>query len=448
MASQQEAPRSSQLRLGTLNMLRLMAGFGQLGAILFVHYNLGFELPLVMCLLSIGASILLTGVIWLNWPGQKRPSDRAIFALLMFDQTQLASVLFLTGGVQNPFAIVFLAAPVVGALSLYLRYTALLCGWTLCLLVVLAFWHFPLPWEAGKTLALPPLFVGATWVALATTIIFITIALARISMEAWRLQAGYAAMERALASEQKLSALGSLAAAAAHELGTPLGTIAVVAKELQRELPKEGPLAEDAALLRAQVERCRVILRRLAEHRESDGIGPDSRLPLLAFLDDLAEPYRSAKIRILIDGAEDQPAIKVMPELRYAIGNLIANAAGYAASTVTVTAKWDDARIVVRVRDNGPGFAPDVLHRLGEPYVTTRPGRTMPTNTDTLIPLQPGRNHAGMGLGFFIAKTLLERTGAILTFGNAFEGGASVTMDWPRERLEAAGDHPKGAMHV
>jgi two-component system sensor histidine kinase RegB len=425
-----------RLRLGTLNMLRGMALSGQAITVLFVHFALGFELPLAACLACIGAGAAFTAVLNVAYPAQRRPSDLAAFAYLVFDQTQASAVLFLTGGLDNPFALILLAGVVIASSSLNLRYALALGGYTLALITVLAVYHFPLPWEAGQTLSLPPLFVAGIWIALMLSLGFTTIITFRISSEASRMQAGYAAMEIALASEQKLAALGSLAAAAAHELGTPLGTIAIVAKELQRELPPDGPLAEDARLLRAQVDRCREILGRLANHQENDGLGPDARLPLLALLDDLAQPYRSLRIQVTIEGADESPVVRVLPELRYAIGNLIANAADFAERRVRVSAMWDMARIVVRVRDDGPGFAHEVLAKLGEPYVTTRPGRTALTD-EQLGPAQPGQGHVGMGLGFFIAKTLLERTGAELTFGNAFDGGASVTMAWPRSRLEA-----------
>ncbi len=425
-----------RLRLGTLNMLRGMALAGQAITVLFVHFALGFNLPLSACLLAIAVGAAFTAILNVAYPAQHRPSDLAAFLYLAFDQTQASAVLFLTGGLQNPFTLILLAAVVIASSSMNLRYALALGGYTLALITVLAITHLPLPWEDGAELTLPPLYVAGSWIALMLSLGFTTIITFRISSEASRRQAGYAAMEIALASEQKLAALGSLAAAAAHELGTPLGTIAVVAKELQRELPKDGPLAEDAKLLRQQVDRCREILGRLANHHESDGLGPDARLPLLALLDDLAQPHRSLKVQVTIEGADDSPVVRLMPELRYAVGNLIANAADFADRLVRVTAMWDEARIVVRIRDDGPGFASEVLAKLGEPYVTTRPGHAALTD-EQLGPAQPGQGHVGMGLGFFIAKTLLERTGAELTFGNAFDGGASVTMAWPRGRLEA-----------
>lgn len=435
-----------RLRIGTLNMLRSMALAGQLVTVLFVRFVLGFELPLVPCLAAIGAGALFTLVLRFAYPDQRRPSDLEAFLYLLFDQTQLFAVLFLTGGLENPFTLILLAALVVASSSLDLRFALALGGYTLALITALAIYHLPLPSEPGHPIALPTIYVAGLWIALMLSLGFTTIVTFRISSEATRMQAGYTAMELALASEQKLAALGSLAAAAAHELGTPLGTIAVVAKELQRELPKDSALAEDAALLRQQVDRCREILGRLAHHHESDGLGPDARLPLLAFLDDLSQAHRTLRIQITVEGAEDPPVIRVLPELRYAIGNLIANAADFARRHVRVAGMWDENRVVVRIRDDGPGFASDVLAKLGQPYVTTRPSPSALSDEQLGPPTTVGpQSHAGMGLGFFIAKTLVERTGAEMTFGNAFDGGASVTIAWPRERIEApAPDFNKG----
>lgn len=426
-----------RLRLGTLNVVRWIALAGQTATVLFVRFNLGFELPLAACLTAIGAGIAFTLILQFLYPAQRRPSDLAVFGYLAFDQTQLFAVLFLTGGLANPFTLILLAAVVIASTSLNLRYALALGAYTLGLITILAIYHYPLPWEQGAALTLPSIYVAGIWIALMLGLGFTTIVTSRISSEATRMQAGLTAMELALMNEQRIAAIGSLAAAAAHELGTPLATIAVVAKELQRELPPDSHLAEDARLLRQQVDRCREILGRLAHHAGSDGQGPDARLPLLALLDDLATPHRTLTVQITIEGAEDPPIVRVLPELRYAIGNLIHNATDFAARRVRVSAMWDAERVVVRVRDDGPGFSSDVLARLGEPYVTTRPGQAALTD-EQLGPAQPAQDqHAGMGLGFFIAKTLLERTGATITFGNAFDGGASVTIAWPRARIEA-----------
>jgi two-component system sensor histidine kinase RegB len=225
-----------------------------------------------------------------------------------------------------------------------------------------------------------------------------------------------------------LSALGGLAAAAAHELGTPLATISIVAKEMVRESP-EGPLRDDAALLVSQAERCRDILQKLTQEPETGDL-VHGRMGLQQFVDEIAEPHADDHVIVqaLVSGKPGAPIpdIQRLPEVLHAMISIAENAVDFAHSEVLVTARFDDKTIGIEVRDDGPGFAPDILLKLGEPYVTSRPG---------------GENsrsgHLGMGLGFFIAKTLLERTGATVAFRNSPKGGAIVTARWPRGRIEA-----------
>ncbi len=433
-----------RLRLGTLNVMRWLGASGQVATVLFVHFGLGLKLPLLPCLGVIAAGAAVTLVVTLIYPASRRPSDLETTLYLALDQIQLAALLFLTGGIENPFTILLLAHVVVAASSLNLRFALALGGFTLGLVTALAIWHLPLPWKPGEVWTpLPLLYVAGIWIALVMGLGFTLIITFRVASETSRLSSAYAAMELALAREQKLAALGSLAAAAAHELGTPLGTIAVVSKELQRLLPPDGEIGEDMRLLRQQVDRCREILKRLASHASADAIGPAGRMPLLAFLDDVAEPHRSPAVEIQVSGAGESPlTIAALPELRYALGNLIENAADFASTRVAVSAAWDAHRVVVRVRDDGPGFGPEVIARLGEPYVTTRPGRGALSEEEIAPPLPGQGTHEGMGLGFFIAKTLLERTGGVLSFANAPNGGALVTIVWPRDRLEADPNAP------
>jgi two-component system sensor histidine kinase RegB len=254
--------------------------------------------------------------------------------------------------------------------------------------------------------------------------LFIAIYLGRVTGEARRMSDALAASQAALEREQRLSAVGGLAAAAAHELGTPLGTIAVIAREIARDLPKESPLAEDASILLTQTARCRDILARLAARPETDGGSPFSRLSLTALIEAAAAPHRQDPIRIEIsvrgDGT-DEPQVNRQPEIVHGLGTLIENAVQFATQLVSVTGRWDKDWIELSVVDDGPGFSIAVLDRLGEPYISTR-------------------NAEGdhMGLGVFIASTLLARTGAKLDFSNRPEGGASVRVRWPRARISSS----------
>jgi two-component system sensor histidine kinase RegB len=256
------------------------------------------------------------------------------------------------------------------------------------------------------------------------------------------MQAGLAATQLALAREHRMSALGALAAAAAHELGTPLGTIAVVARELERALPANSPESEDAKLLRQEAERCRGILTRLS-HPEETVLGATDRLPLGALLDEIADQYRGGDVEIVIAlDDENEPKVWRAPELLHGLGNLIANAADFAKTRVRVRAGWTDSALSISVTDDGEGFSPEILERLGEPYTTSRPG-SHALGDNELGPSGSFTGHEGMGLGFFIAKTLIEQTGGTLEAFNRESGGAQVNVRWPRGAID--GEAPPGA---
>jgi len=418
------ATLGSPVRLRTLVIIRWLAVTGQAVTLFAVHFGFGFELPLNSTLAVIGASAVLNLVLTLYRPAA-RLGDRGAAILLGWDLLQLSVLLYFTGGLTNPFALLLLAPIAISATVLSRRTTVGLVLLGMLCVSALAVWFEPLPWPGGG-LEFPWLYVAGLWAATAIGMLFIAIYLGRVTGEARRLSDALAASQAALEREQRLSAVGGLAAAAAHELGTPLGTIAVIAREIARDLPKESPLAEDAAILLAETARCRDILARLAARPETDGGAPFSRLSLSALIEAVAAPHRREPIRIEIavhgEGG-DEPLITRQPEILHGLGTLIENAVQFAASRVEVTGKWDRNVIELSVVDDGPGFSIAVLDRLGEPYISTR-------------------NAEGdhMGLGVFIASTLLARTGAELEFNNRPEGGASVRVRWPRARVAGAAD--------
>lgn len=249
------------------------------------------------------------------------------------------------------------------------------------------------------------------------------------------MQTALAATQSALEREQRLSDLGALAAAAAHELGTPLGTISVVARELERDIPAESPWLEDVRLLRSQAERCREILSRLSQQR-TDETTVAQRLPFAALLDEIAEPHRGFGIDVNVRTTGDGALVVTRnPEVVHGIGNLIENAVDFAATKVDIDAKWTTDTVDMTIADDGEGFNTEILARLGEPYVTSRAG--LDSNRKEGAPANlHADGHAGLGLGFFIAKTLIERIGGKVSFGNQPKGGAIVRMTLPRKNLE------------
>jgi len=283
----------------------------------------------------------------------------------------------------------------------------------------------PLPWRTTP-LVFPPALIAGLWIALVLATVFTAGYTWSVAQEARMLRDAMAATQLALAREQRVSAVGALAAAAAHELGSPLATIAVVAKELARELPANSPHAEDAALLLSQSERCRMILAGLARQPEEEGDGgsPYTRLPISALVEAAGAPYHDNDARLIFatagEPSEEEPLVRRSPEIMHGLNNLIQNAVQFARREVSVTTFWDAATVTVEVADDGPGFPLNLLARVGEPYLSTRAGAA-----------------GHMGLGIFIAQSLLERTGARLTFDNLPEGGAHVAISWNRANLEA-----------
>ncbi|HEY8696724.1 MAG TPA: ActS/PrrB/RegB family redox-sensitive histidine kinase [Rhizomicrobium sp.] len=440
------SPRG-RVRLRTLSNLRWMAVAGQSAALFVVYFGLGYTLPLLRCAIAIAASAALNIVLAIRYPAAHRLTNREATVHLAYDVVQLAALLYLTGGITNPFALMFLAPVVIGAATLNLANTLVLAGLSFAAISVIALVHEPLPWAASESIQLPTLYQAGIWASLVIGVGFTSIYAWRIAGEAARMSAGLAATRLAMAREHRMASIGALATAAAHELGTPLGTIAVVSRELERALPAGSPESDDAKLLRAEAERCRGILTRLARPEESMMAGME-RLPLGALLDDIASDYRGGDIAIEIEVAavsEKSPEPKVWraPALLHGLGNLIANASDFAHTKVCVRAFWDARTLQVSVEDDGPGFAPDILERIGEPYVTSRPGSDGPADSE-LETNDSGQE--GMGLGFFIAKTLIEQTRGSLKAVNLEDGGAKVSARWPRGAID--GEIPPGTAAV
>ena len=424
-----------RVRLRTLSNLRWLAIAGQSAALFLVYFALGYRLPLLYCAAAIGASVVLNSVLALRYLPAHRLTNREATIYLAFDVLQLAALLYLTGGIANPFALMFVAPVVIAAATLNLGNVLILAFIAFASVSLIAVVHKPLPWPEGEALLLPQLYQAGIWTALVIGIGFTSVYAWRIASESSRMSAGLAATQLALSREHRLAALGALATAAAHELGTPLGTIAVVARELERSLPPGSTDVEDVKLLREQAERCRTIIARLANPEEAM-LGATARLPLGPFLDDVVSAHRGEDIEISVtitppSADSAVPQVWRAPELLHGLSNIIENAADFAHSLVAVHAGWDDQFLHISVADDGPGFAPEIFVTLGEPYITSRPGRNALGEND-MGPQGSLDEHEGMGLGFFIAKVLLEQTGGVVKAENPPGGGAQVSMRWAR----------------
>jgi two-component system sensor histidine kinase RegB len=417
------------VRLDTLVRLRWLAIIGQTTAVLAVYYGLDFELPIYACLAAIVLAAWLNVALRLRFHlTQRLEPDRAAW-LLAFDIAELAVLLFLTGGLQNPFAFMFLGPVLLSATALPPRFTLTLGAFAVGCATVLVFVHYPLPWDSDDPLQLPPIYMMGVWLCILLAIGFIGVYAWQITEESRQLSDALAATELVLAREQHLSQLDGLAAAAAHELGTPLSTISVIARELERAIAPHAPHGDDVRLLREQATRCRDILAKLTEL--SAGGEPFDRMPLTALIEEVVAPHRNFGVDIAVNTPSDRSAEPVgarNPAILYGLGNLLENAVDFAANQVAVDVQWDELTVDVTISDDGSGFAPEILGRIGEPYVTSRQHQPDDTSEES----------AGLGLGVFIAKTLLERSGATLSFQNraAPEHGAIVRLSWSRIDFE------------
>ena len=399
------APRT--VRLKTLLGLRWFAVIGQAISVLAVNYVLEFELPLATCLAVIALSAWLNVAMSMHFRSAQRLPPRPVAWLLAYDIAQLTFLTMLTGGIENPFSFLILAPVLIAAISLPLRYTLPLSAFAITCSTLIAFFFWPLPWATGEPFVLPPLYNFAIWLSNIVAIVFIGAYAWQVAEEGRLMADALTATELVLAREQHLTQLDGLAAAAAHELGTPLSTIAVVAKELQHALGENSPHAEDMKLLREQAQRCREILGKLSAL--PSGWAPFERIKLSGLIEEVIAPHRNFGIAIdIIVPAEraHEPVVARSPAVLYGLGNLVENAVDFARARVEIAVRWSEQDVAVTISDDGPGFPSEILNRIGEPYVTSR---RRPAGD---------AEESGLGLGFFIAKTLLERSGATLAFLN------------------------------
>lgn len=420
-------------RVRTLVSLRWIAVIGQVLAVLLVHFGLGYKLPLSACLAVISASAWVNVILTALHPAQRLASQKETALQSAFDVVQLTMLIGLTGGLDNPFSFMIVAPVTVAASRLRPAYALLLLGLGLLCLGVLSLISVPLPWIEGETLSLPSTYRWGLFASVAIGLVFFAVSAWRTGRDEARLVRALEAAEEVLAKEQRLSALGALSAATAHELGTPLATIHLVAKELERATDEKSDTYEDVALIAEQAERCRNILGQISRRGEASDAA-HAKLPVAALLEEISEPHRGLGIDIHltsepladIDGETPQPPeLRRRPELIHALGAFVENAVSFADKEVQVAARWSDDELRIYIIDDGPGFSSAVLPKLGEPYLSQR-----------------GENQigGGMGLGFFIARTLLERTGARMKPYNRRPPakGAVVRISWMLNTIRAA----------
>jgi two-component system sensor histidine kinase RegB len=416
------------VRLDTILRLRWLAVLGQLAAIFIVVQGLEFDVPIVPCITIVGLSALLNLALQIAFNTMQRLEPAYSAALLALNIVELAGLLYFTGGLENPFSFLFLAPVLISATVLPVRLTIALGVLAVACASVLVFLHLPLPWDPDEPLVLPPIYLLGVWLSIVVAIGVTSLYAFQVTEEARKLSDALAATELVLAREQHLTQLDGLAAAAAHELGTPLSTIFLISRELEKSA-HDGLLASDIKTLREQAQRCRDILSKITQLSATGA--PFDRMKLSTLIEETVAPHRdfgiAIKVRIAVAGTPE-PVGSRNPAILYGVGNILENAVDFARTTVEVNAWWNNDTVEIVISDDGPGIPPDLLNRIGEPYLSRRRGAEVSQS-----------EHQGLGLGVFIARTLLERTGAKVSFSNRIfpDHGAVVQIAWPRERFEA-----------
>ncbi len=439
--------RGDWVRLRTLVTVRWIAIVGQTTAVLAASFAMGFQLPLLFCALLISASASVNIVAQFVYPSEKRLTEQGTLLSLFFDLAQLVTLLMVTGGLNNPFAVLILAPVTISATALRLQSTLWLGIAAMAAVALMANFYLPLVLADGSIMETPEIFRSGISAALAIAVVFLSVYARRVTVEGYAMNQALTATQIALSREQRLAAIGGIAAATAHELGTPLATIKLVAGELAREVGDQPELADDVALIRREAERCGEIMTDLSQSARDDSQIRSS--PVVALVEEAAAPHRNRGKAVVIrfNGAlageadSDQPMVPRGAELVHGLRNVIQNGVDFAAATVWADIDYDGEELRIAIGDDGPGFSAEVLPRLGEPYVSTRQrGEVRATGDEG--------EYEGMGLGLFIARTLLERTGATMAFANGTDlrrsalaepdapalarpPGAIIEMIWP-----------------
>jgi len=409
----------------TLVTLRWIALVGQYLTISIVFFIFKFELPFFYCSLIIFIGVLTNLYLQFKFKKNQLNNFASTFCLF-YDLFQLSLLLYLTGGITNPFSILLIVPAIVASTFLTLRSTLNLSISTVIILLVLTIYNLPLPHYGALHFHIPDTYLYALPIAIIITLVFLTYFGVRFGIENRKRTEALNKLELILAKEHELESIGLQAAAAAHSLGTPLSTITVVARELEKEIGENPKYAKDIDLLLSQTKRCSDILKDLSK----DQLKEDSFLSDIKIEELLNEIVRSfaeiseKKLSLIVEKNKTNPQIDRTLEITYGLRNFIGNAVKYSNSFVDISLESDNKITQVKVCDDGPGFSEDILNVLGEPYIRSK---------DKII-----SKKSGLGLGTFIGKTLLERMKANVKFDKCPKtNGAMVTIKWQTKDLLA-----------
>ncbi len=406
-----------RLEKRTVVILRWIALIGQLITIYFVHFYIQFTLPLIFCSLTIFFGGLTNIFIQFNFK-KNQLSNIESTILLFYDVIQLSVLIYLTGGVSNPFIIFLIVPALISSTLLNLASTLFLSIITIIALVILTFNYFPLPSEGNLHFHVPDYYILSIPSALVIALIFLNYFGFRFGFEARKRGKALSRLELILAKEQELELIGHQAAAAAHSLGTPLSTITVVAKELKKDIKKNKEFEEDIDIILDQARKCGEILKKISQNKVID----DEIVKNISFQDLLFEISKSFEeisdknINLDLTKAKKKIPLTRSPEITYGIRNFLGNAVKFSKKNIDICLESNSNITILKISDDGPGFPDDIYKVIGEPYIASKSKKL--------------KSKAGLGLGTFIGKTLLERKKANIEFLKSNDGGALVEISW------------------
>ncbi len=407
----------------TLVILRWIAIFGQLIAVNIVYNYLELSFPIEICHIVIFAG-LVTNLFLQFRIKSNQLKDIYSSLFLIYDLVQLSVLLYLTGGISNPFSLLLIVPAIVSSTFLSMGTTIILGGITILSLLILTKIHLPLPGSAEYILSFPTFYIFGILISIIVGLIFLSYFGIRFAGETKKRSEALNKLQQVIAKEYELESLGGQAAAAAHSLGTPLATITVVAKELRKEINKESKHSKDLDLLISQTKRCGDILKQISKKE----IVEDKFMKAVNFEDLLEEILRSfmetsdKEIKLKSDNDKNKIDIKRSPEIIYGLRNFIGNAVKFSQNKVEVEVISNNKDIRIKINDDGPGFPDDIIGVVGEPYIRSKSKKI--------------NDKSGLGLGTFLGKTLLERQGAKLIFNkNDKYKGAQVEILWSVKSL-------------
>ncbi len=395
--------------LGNLIKIRWIAIFGQVLAIFFVSYIIKIQIPFFETLLIILFSVFVNFYSYFEERKNKTISNIKAFLYLLFDTLQLGFLLFLTGGIVNPFSILILAPVITSASYLPASMTVILSTISIVIIILLNFYFIPL--DLGSEFYLPEIYSFGLVASLIITVIFIAIYAYLFASSSRKISYALSVSKLQLLNQKKITEVGSLSAAAAHELGTPLNTIFLILNDLLKEkkLIEDKNIVKDIILLKSQAERCREILQRFSKNPMKLKDKFLEKVKITDLIKINFEKFNKSKtLKIKKNSLKEEPEIIYRDEIMYSLGNIIQNAISYSNNFITVQLNYFETSLQIIISDDGIGFSKDIIDKLGEPYIS--------------------KNNQGMGLGIFIAKNLIENMGGNINFSNSKDGNAVVEI--------------------